>query len=473
MDVAEVNKDLPEWMTQTKKNNDRFNPMSANPLPFNVGNKHIVPIPTVGGLNIDKYLIALISEEPFYSRMSQRIPKIMTESLPTACVTYFDDEFQMLINPKFIQPYDDAGKKGPIIGLLKHEFSHVFLGHLTTRKLEGNIYPNLSNIAQDLAINSLQVHDARGELPSSPWLPGLRPGMPMDPVFNCPDPKMMFHLVFNEPSPVELAVMNAPHLQTSEFYYAMLKPLWTFVEEGTDWGAETDEHDISDGPMDRATRQVAEDRLRKIVKDAAEHADNKGWGSVSSSMQKAIREFIAPTRDWREELKEWVGTNFAADDKSSTWTRINRRYPGIAPGKRRTRGIHIALCVDQSGSVSDSLLHSLFSEANGMTDVATITVIPFDSVVHESQIKTFDRGESLDVKRVAQGGTDFEAPTKYINSDKARDLFDVAWFLTDGECYKPSESRIPRCWLIAPGAKLGFETTERVITMAKVEKSHL
>jgi hypothetical protein len=37
--------------------------------------------------------------------------------------------------------------------------------------------------------------------------------------------------------------------------------------------------------------------------------------------------------------------------------------------------------------------------------------------------------------------------------------------MTDGECSKPTSSRVKRAWIIVPGEKLLFETDELVVQM--------
>jgi predicted metal-dependent peptidase len=67
--------------------------------------------------------------------------------------------------------------------------------------------------------------------------------------------------------------------------------------------------------------------------------------------------------------------------------------------------------------------------------------------------------------RTRCGGTDFQAVTDYVNAPKNRGRWDGYIIMTDGECSKPSGSRVKRAWIIVPGEKLLFETDELVVQM--------
>ena len=161
-------------------------------------------------------------------------------------------------------------------------------------------------------------------------------------------------------------------------------------------------------------------------------------------------------------LRYFVKTSTRAH-KSSTVKRVNRRYAYVHPGKKVNRTAKIAVSIDQSGSVSDTMLAAFFTELNKLSELAEFTVIPFDTKVAEDKVYVWKKGEKKKWERVLYGGTCFEAPTDYVNKGK----FDGHIILTDMCAPKPKASRVQRMWMTdGYNAKNPyFKTTEKVIAV--------
>ena len=125
------------------------------------------------------------------------------------------------------------------------------------------------------------------------------------------------------------------------------------------------------------------------------------------------------------------------------------------------RHAKIAISIDQSGSVSDEMLAAFFNELNNLAKIATFTVVPFDTEVDEKLVYTWKKGMNRKKERVKYGGTDFDAPTKYVN-DKG---FDGHIVLTDMQAPKPINSKCQRMWMTTKDciSSMPFKTNERVI----------
>ena len=186
----------------------------------------------------------------------------------------------------------------------------------------------------------------------------------------------------------------------------------------------------------------------------------RGWGSVSAHAVK-IR-YGHPRVNWRSVLRYFIKTSQRAN-KRSTPRRINKRFPYIHSGKRVTRQAKIAISIDQSGSVSDAMLAAFFTELDGLAKLAEFTVVPFDTEVAEDEVYVWKRGQRRTWERVSCGGTDFNAPTKWVNERQ----FDGHIVLTDMEAPKPVSSRCQRMWMTTPECKERqyFTTRERVIAI--------
>jgi predicted metal-dependent peptidase len=399
--------------------------------------------------NLDDYTYRLLESEPFFASLSRRINKTKSDAVPTAGVRVTDQgQFEMVYNPKFFEELTPIQRTG----VLKHEFYHLVFDHVTGR-LPPEGMTKMWNIATDLAINSHLI----GELPDGGCFP--------------------------QQAPFE----DYPLGQSAEFYFKMLKEDEQFNKDNGDgegqgegsgdgqsggsglpdsfddhsgWGGEhlTEE-------QRQAINDVAKERLKEAMKDAVNeiNSNGRGWGSIGADTRKAIQDFITPKVDWRKVLRYFIKTSQRAS-KRSTPRRVNKRFPYIHSGKRVTRQANIAISIDQSGSVSDQMLALFFSELSALAKYATFTIIPFDTEVDPNKIWVWKKGQRHTFERVLCGGTNFDAPTEYVNK---QGNFDGHIILTDMEAPKPKSSKCQRMWATTPehAERPYFTTNERVLVM--------
>jgi len=403
--------------------------------------------------NLNMHTARLLMNEPFFAALSRRIEKTRTASIPTAGVRVnpTSAQFELMYNPEFMGSLSDPHQ----LGVLKHEFYHIIFEHVTGRKPPGGL-TRLDNVAMDLAINS----HIRNELPNEAE-PG--PAINGEPMKAC--------------IPGEGLFAKYPPNRTYEWYKARLEEdaekerkegkgdAGEGEGEGNGGIGDADSFDCHDnfGDTNGTAGDIAKERLRDAVKKAAEEAEKaRNWGSMTSDMRKQILDSIVTKIDWRKVLRYFVKTSQRAD-KRSTPRRINKRFPKIHPGKRVRRQAKIAVSIDQSGSVDDAMLALFFAELNKLSEVAEFTVIPFDTEVDEKLVYTWKKGQNRTWERVKCGGTCFDAPTKYVNSQG----FDGHIILTDLCAPKPIASKCQRMWMTTPAyaARPYFQTNERVVAM--------
>jgi predicted metal-dependent peptidase len=403
--------------------------------------------------NLNEHTHRLMVREPFFAALSRRIDKMADKSIPTAGVRVNPDTgyFELRYNPDFFEPLPDAHRTGVII----HEFYHLVFEHVTGRlpdELAGvmkdrNPTPEkqqlfkLWNIAADLSINYLI---GRSNLPDMCCYPG----------------EGMFE--------------DFPTGETAEFYFDLLKQKMEEQEQNGEGGqgegeidpdqaGQFDDHEGWGDGNDTSNAQ-AKERLKEAVKKAANEASaqGNGWGSVSSEMRKQIMDSITPKIDWRKVMRYFVKTS-QRSERRSTPKRLNKRFPGIHPGKRVKRNANIAISIDQSGSVDDGMLAAFYSELNKLSSIATFTVIPFDDKVFEEKVYVWKKGETRSWERVLCGGTNFNAPTDYVNKGN----FDGHIVLTDLMAPKPKSSNCQRMWMTSRyyAERPYFKTNERVIAI--------
>lgn len=412
--------------------------------------------------NLDEHIVNLLRDEPFFAALSRRMEKVATKAVPTAGVKFNEDRcrFEMYYNPEFMNELHEANPTF-VKGVLLHEFYHIVLLHVTSR-IPGERMTKKWNVATDLAINSeLSNFENDFESPSG-------------------------YTVQSSMLPVDKALIPSvgpfakypPHLSAEEY----MEMLPEHEDKNDSENGESDDSESGDsggqgdgngngfddhsdwGDSDGTDekRKIAEERLKEAVKEAYVEAQSKGFGSVSQSMRKNIKEAITPKVNWRSVLRSFVKASQRAN-KTSTIKRLNRRYAYIHPGRKAQRQAKIAVSIDQSGSVSDSMLAAFYSELEKLAQLAEFTIVPFDTEVSKENIHVWKKGERHEKERYMYGGTCFNAPTRWVNENS----FDGHIVLTDMEAPKPVPSKCQRMWMTtkACAERPYFQTNERVIAI--------
>tara|TARA_R100000152_G_C6778489_1_gene209227 strand:+ start:713 stop:1933 length:1221 start_codon:yes stop_codon:yes gene_type:complete len=399
---------------------------------------------TENKFDLNVHTARLLMSEPFFSSLSRRINKLPTDAIPTAGVRVNPEtaQFEMLYNPSYFEALSDTQK----LGVLKHEFYHLIFEHVTSRRPD-DVDARTWNFATDLAINS----HLDGELPKGALIPGIEP--------------------FEDYQKGLSAEAYLGKLQDDENFKEDENGQGGDPKAGDPEGGDSsgganqpqfDSHEGWDQANSTAT-EIAKERLKDYVKKAAEDAQRaNSWGSVPIDCRKSILSRLSTFVDWRKVLRYFIKTSLRAS-KRSTVRKINKRFPYIHPGKKVKRQARIAISIDQSGSVSDSMLEAFFGELTTLAKLATFTVVPFDTRVDESLVYEWKKGESRKVERVMTGGTCFNAPTEYVNKNE----FDGHIVLTDLMAPKPKASKCQRMWMTTKyhASHPYFQTNERIIAI--------
>jgi len=472
--------------------------------------------------NLDRHLISFLQDAPFFAEMSRYIRKTPTTDLPTAGVA-FDPEYDdvtLYWNPDFFRSLSDA----EVRGVLLHEFYHLIFQHLTHRR---KTPAKMWNIATDLAINSIIVTgDSKAyALPEGGLVPGKFPAPPGERKLTKEEKDAMPLAQLIESFPHAMASewyftrlkekADQVRQQMQDSCPVHGKGSGSPQQggspgqdgpqndgENSEGGTKADKkkndggdasghgdggHDHSDtgqqctcgdGWLDslddhsgwdqipEEMREAVAGRVSSIVEKAVRKADGQanGWGNIPGHLREEIRKSVSRVVDWRNVLRQFIGS-LERGNSTTSMKRINRRYPYIHPGKKRGYTAKLLVAVDQSGSVSDEMLSLFFGELASLTKRVSVTVLPFDYTVAEADMVEWKRGTNPDIKRVRGRGTDFEAPTKFANDPKNRGRWDGLLILTDGECSKPSPSRLKRGWVLGQGCRLHFPTDEITISV--------
>lgn len=414
--------------------------------------------------DLNRHLARYLKEEPFYAALSRHIEKYPTNRIPTAgvCINPESGTFELLYNPDFFEKLSDE----EVMIVLKHEFMHLILEHVTGR-MPDKSQMKMWNHATDLAINSEIFPKECKDSIKNLWDMCLLPGKTPYPDFE--------------------------RGHSADFYFDEIKKK---VEEqqngdgdgegqgqgqgegqsgggqpqdgqGNGSGSGFDDHEGwgEDGknPIPQEVRELAKERLRQAMNEAANEANRSGsWGTISQAMRKDIIKRLQSKVDWKKVLRYFIKTSQKADKQNSV-RKINRRFPYIHAGRKTNRTAKIAISIDQSGSVSDGMLMTFFAELDNLAELAEFTVIPFDDGVAEDKIYVWKKGQKKKAERVLCGGTNFDSPTKYVNEKN----FDGHIILTDMCAPKPISSKCQRMWMTSEEDARNpyFKTNERVISV--------
>lgn len=399
--------------------------------------------------NFDQTVAKFVLDEPFYSHICSNTNKYKTKDLKTAGVTLEDDRFVLYYNEDFFNSLSWIHRQG----LLIHEFLHIIFGHVTSRaKYEKNGRPDRAWLyACDFAINSL-IEERR--LPPG----GLMPGRWRE--LSISERKKHNQEYIDAYDRFKVVVRNWPKGKSSEWYFKEINKNRKDFEIIT----RDEEFDFGHSGWSRISPEEAEllkDKTKKLIEEAVSICQSSNrWGSVSNKLQKELKLIMEGSISWKDILRNFVQTSTTIH-RTSSIKKINRRYPYIHPGRKREKTTKIVVCIDQSGSIDDKSLKKFFTELDNLSEFIEFVVVPFDSEVIESGIFTWKKGEKVEHKRVARGGTDFSPPTKWINDNFSE--FDAALFMTDGKCSRPISCNITRAWIISKNGGLTFDTNEIII----------
>ena len=423
---------------------------------------------------LDSHIVSMMLDEPFYASVLRGVNFVRTTSIPTAGVLAKDGEITMWWNPRFLA----ALTREQVKGLLKHEAMHLALSHTTTRRLDPHI---IHNYATDLAINS-DIPEV--ELPEG----GLIPGVPFPELTESQKANMTNEHI-ERYQRISQKIESFPKGEASEWYFARLledKQVSEDIQKGNEVQGKSLDQAIKDGDVsldkdgnlvdkngnpvtimpgsmdvhdgwDESSdedRELIKGKIKKALEDAVKECDSRGqWGSVGAAMRETIRQIVSNEVDWRSVLKKFVGSS-RRGTRTTSWTRLNKKYAGKVQGVKRGYTSSIAVYIDQSGSVDTASLELAFANLRNLAKKTTFTTFHFDTEVDLDSETVWRRGKTPAASRTRCGGTNFNAVTKHANNNKHR--FDGYIIITDGEASKPEPSHVQRGWMIIPNRELMF-----------------
>lgn len=357
------------------------------------------------------------SPKQFYAHFLMRMNTVFTNKVPTAGVS-ITDKVNFYINPEFFNSLDTEQQKE----LVEHEVEHIIYKHPIRGKdyigagYNGNTH-KLFNIATDAAINE-----------NKPALQKMEGIVTFDRINQqLKQMKSKDKVGPQDPSEVTYDILKRNQQQDPNGQGAG-DGMGT-VDDHSTWGESTDNREVAEG----------------IIKDTANKAQQAtGIGNMPSNMLSEIEAMNKATVNWKRELRQFF-VNSLKFDFERTRTRRNRRTGLLNPGRRKKPNLHVAVCVDSSGSVGDDEFGQFFGEIGAIADMGVeITVIDADCAV--SAVYKYEKKKP--VKRHGRGGTAYQPA---ITKAKELGVDGIIYFGDMDAADTPENPGCPFLWAIVGG----------------------
>ncbi|MBR20493.1 MAG: hypothetical protein CMA64_10185 [Euryarchaeota archaeon] len=348
--------------------------------------------------------IGLLILHPFYGNLALRLQLVNADAW---CPTAATNGKNFFYNTKFIERLSD----GELLFLFGHELLHVVYDHLGRNDGRNAM---LANIAADYCVNGDLVQN--------------KVGTPIQVVPILHETKYYgwsFERVYDDLyDQVEKKYVDMDDL--------MDKILDEHLDEdGSGQGDANGEQELDENgnpvskskpKMTEKERRALKDEMKEAVLNAAQAAGGAQAGNMPAGIKRLIEQWTQPKMDWRELLQQQIQSTIKND---FTFMKPNRRswhMDAVLPGMDFDEKIDISLCVDMSGSISNTMIKDFFSEVKGITDMYedyTIKLWTFDTAVYG--YKVFDPtniDELMDYEPMGGGGTDFDVNWEFMKENE-------------------------------------------------------
>lgn len=358
-----------------------------------------IPESTKTNAEIEDRLIAarisMLLHCPFYGTLACRLEmRDATEWCPTAAT---DGKF-FYYNRNFV----DALSNDELVFLWGHEVEHCVYDHFGRR---GDKNPMLWNIANDYVVNMDLVE---GNVGAKIRLVDI-----------CFDYKYrnwtseevyedLFKQAEEEGRIIDVSTLDV-HLD---------------MEDGDDEGAGASDNNAEDGNAKGPAKYTAEEKrqIKEQFKNATiQAAKAAGNEKLPSGIKRLVNELVNPQLSWRELLPQQIQSVIRSDYSFSTPSRKGQDQGFYLPGMERDQTIDIAIGMDTSGSMSDTMARDILSEVKGCMDQYNdfrIHLFCFDTEIHNPQVFTeHNMDEFMEYEPGGGGGTEFDVCWEYFKEE--------------------------------------------------------
>jgi predicted metal-dependent peptidase len=343
--------------------------------------------------------VGLLLKASFFGNLATRLKLVNADEWCSTAATdgrnfYYNSRFIKMLRPKEIE------------FLFGHEVLHCVYDHFGRR---GERDHQLFNIANDYCVNADLIKHRVGEKITT--VPCLH-----DPKYDGMSSEEIYDLLYEKAEKIDIG-----------------KLLDQMIDEHLDGEGDPDGDTDGDSDGDAGDkkgkgrpvltpeeRQQIKDEIKEAMLAAAATVD--GAGNLPAGVKRLIQELTEPQMNWRELLRMQLESTIKSD---YTWMRASRKgwhMDAVMPGMKQEPMIDIAVALDASGSISETMLKDFLGEIQGIMDsfpAYRIHVFTFDTEAYNpAQYDSDNLDDICDYEVKGGGGTDFDAIYSYLKENE-------------------------------------------------------
>jgi predicted metal-dependent peptidase len=337
--------------------------------------------------------VGLLLKAPFFGNMATRMQLIDASDW---CPTAATNGRNFYYNKKFVEKL--SVKK--LEFLFGHEICHCVFDHFGR---VGSRDRQLSNIAQDYAVNQILVDERIGEKITEVQI--------------CYDSKYRgkaWEEIYDD------LWEKAEKISLPE----LMKQLGDLLDEhinedGSGPGKEDKEGEGKGKPgMTKEEAQAIRDEIKQAMIQSAAAA---GAGKTPAGIMRMIKDLTEPKMDWRQLVQQEIQSIVRNDYSFQRVNRKSMHSGAVLPGMKEATTIDVGIGIDMSGSIGQEDATVFLSEVKGIMDQYEdfkINLWCFDTEIYNHKEITHDNGHDLEeYEPQGGGGTDFEVNWTYMKDN--------------------------------------------------------
>jgi predicted metal-dependent peptidase len=336
--------------------------------------------------------VGLLLKASFFGNLATRLKLVNADEWCATAATdgrnfYYNTRFIKMLRPKEVE------------FLFGHEVLHCVYDHFGRR---GDRNPQLWNIADDFCVNAdLKKHHVGEFITSVPCLYDHKyDGMSAEEVY-------------------DILYEKADKIDINDLLNKMIDDHMDGDDEQDGSGGDGNEEGKGRPKLSKEERQQIKDEIKEAMLAAASASDA---GNIPAGVKRLIQDLTEPKMNWRELLRMQLESTIKSD---FTWMRASRKgwhMDAVMPGMKVDPMIDIAIAIDASGSIDESMLKDFLGEVQGIMDsfpAYRIHVVTFDTDCYNpAQYDSDNLDDICDYEVAGGGGTDFDCIFKYLKDNE-------------------------------------------------------
>lgn len=330
-----------------------------------------------------------------------------SKKIDTACT----DGKDIFFNEVFLKSLNSSEQNA----LMLHEVLHVALLHVQRRQFRD---PKIWNIAADIVVNDLILRNTPFKLPKGAIINNSYKGKSVEYIY-------------------ESLLKNNKYKK----YNLSISDIVT---------SENSDNSIGHQFSEEEQQEIAsywKDKIQ-VLKNSDLTDASSGQGNMPAGMSQEIEVILEPEVDWRHALWKYVGKTPADFDD------LDRRflYRGLYLEGLLTEALEVSVCIDTSGSISESLLDQFLGELKGI--LRSYPHVKCDLFFADTEVDGPHEIHSIEELPPVTGfgGTSFVPFFNYLekNDNNLLGTHKVSIYFTDGYGDFPSKKpKDPTMWLVS------------------------